>query len=257
MIAFYFSHDRLFYPAVDVITAQLVLAVGGVDVKESADDGEYGNIKGPAAEIVDHDPFFLVLFKTIGEGRSGWFVDHPYDIDARYLPRIFYRLALAVRKVRRHRDHGILEFYSHPLLGVRKYFLDHMGADVLGRVVSPPDLFPEPRAHLPFDGGNRPRRIGDHVAFCDLAHHHLAALFEINDRGSVDIALPVLYHRRLVHLNERHFRVGGTKIDTQYSSFFEHFITSCSFSCEEFDRACHLFWPAFFPKECFFSRKGM
>ena len=87
-------HDAL----VDVVAAQVRVAIGGLDFDHALANFQDGNIKSSAAEVVDGNRFVLLLVQAVGERRRRGFVDDALHFQAGDLAGIFGGLALASLK---------------------------------------------------------------------------------------------------------------------------------------------------------------
>ena len=65
---------------VKIVTAKMSIAGSGLDLEGAFADVQNGNIKCPAAEVIDCDDFILLLIQTIGQCGRGRFVDDSDDI---------------------------------------------------------------------------------------------------------------------------------------------------------------------------------
>ena len=96
-------HDAL----VEVVAAQVGVAVGRLDFDDAFADFENGNIERAAAEVIDGDGLVLLLVEPVGQRGRGRLVDDALDVKAGNLARVLGGLALRVVEVRRNRDHGL------------------------------------------------------------------------------------------------------------------------------------------------------
>src|SRR6185436_5142477 len=78
-------HDAL----VEVVTAEVGIAVGRLDFEDAIADLENGDIEGAATQVIDDDPFVLLFVQARGEGCSCRFIDNTEDIQAGDLACIF------------------------------------------------------------------------------------------------------------------------------------------------------------------------
>ena len=66
-------------PLVDVVAAEVGVAVGGLDLDHALADLEDRDVEGAAAEVVDGDRLVLLLVEAVGERRGGRLVDEALD----------------------------------------------------------------------------------------------------------------------------------------------------------------------------------
>ena len=64
---------------VEIVPAEVGVAVGGLDLDDVVADLEDGDVEGPAAEIEDGDRLVLLLVEAVGQGRRRRLVDDPLD----------------------------------------------------------------------------------------------------------------------------------------------------------------------------------
>ena len=68
---------------IEVVAAQIGVAVGGFDLEDAFADLEHGDVEGAAAQIVDGDPLVFFLVETVGQRRGGRLVDDAQDVQIR------------------------------------------------------------------------------------------------------------------------------------------------------------------------------
>ena len=96
--------DRL----VEVVAAEVVVAVRRLDVIHALAELEHGDVERPAAEIEDEDRVLgTLLVEAVRESRGRRLVDDAEDVEAGDLARVLCRLALRVVEVGGNRDHGV------------------------------------------------------------------------------------------------------------------------------------------------------
>ena len=92
---------------VDVVAAQVRIAVGRLHFDHAVADFEDRNVERAAAEIVDRDGLVLLLVEPVCERGRGRLVDDAHHFQAGDLTGIFRRLALRIVEVRGNRDHRL------------------------------------------------------------------------------------------------------------------------------------------------------
>ena len=90
---------------VNVVAAQMGIAIGGDHLKDAFMQLENGDVEGSAAEIVDGDDAFFLAIETIGQGGGCGLIDQAQNFKARHASRILGRLPLSIIEVGRHGDH--------------------------------------------------------------------------------------------------------------------------------------------------------
>ena len=92
---------------VPVVTTEVVVAGGRLDLDHALADLEQGHVERAAAEVEDEDGLVVALVEPVGERGRGRLVDDPRDGEPRDLAGLLGRLALRVGEVRRHGDHRV------------------------------------------------------------------------------------------------------------------------------------------------------
>ena len=113
---------------VEVVAAQVRVAVGGADLEHALPEVEDGDVEGAAAEVEHEDRLVVLLVEAVRErGRRG-LVDDAHDLEAGDLAGVLGGLALRVVEVRRHGDDRLVDLLAQVLLGVPLELLqDHRG----------------------------------------------------------------------------------------------------------------------------------
>jgi hypothetical protein len=102
---------------VEILAAQMGVAVGGLDFKHPVADLHDGNVEGAAAQIEHGDLLFLFLVQTIGQRCGSGFVDNALDIQSGNPAGILGGLSLAVVEVGRDGNHRIGDRLAQVCLG--------------------------------------------------------------------------------------------------------------------------------------------
>ncbi len=203
---------------VPVVTAEVGVAVGGLDLDDALADLQQGHVEGAATEVEDEDRLVVLLVQAVGQGSGGRLVDDPQDLQAGDLARLLRRGALGVVEVRRDRDHGVGHVLTEVGLGVPLQLLEHSRRDLLRRVLLPVDAaaFREPPVALPDVPLDRPRGavdVGDRLPLGDLSDEDLSALAESHHGRGRPVSLGVRDDRGLAALQNRDHRVGRTQVN--------------------------------------------
>ena len=235
---------------VPVVAAEVVVAVGRLDLEDAVADLEDGHVERAAAEVEDEDRLLLVaLVEAVGQRGRGRLVDDAQDLEAGDLAGVLGGLALHVVEVRGDGDDRLRDGLAEVLLGVGLELLQDHRRDLLGRVVLALDVdldaavlalrdlvgdglalrggLLELAADEALDRLDRVLRVGDRLVLRGLAHDALAVLAERDDRRRGAIAFGVDDDGRLAALEDGHRRVGGTEVDTENLG---HCVTPLSFT---------------------------
>ena len=89
---------------VDVVAAQVGVAVGGLHFDHAVAHFQDRDIEGAAAEVVDGDGFVLLLVQPVGQRGRGRLVDDAHHFQAGDLAGVLGGLALRVVEVGRNGD---------------------------------------------------------------------------------------------------------------------------------------------------------
>ena len=127
---------------VEVVAAQVRVAVGGEHLEDVVADVEDGDIERAAAEVEDGDLLVLLLLQAVGQGGRGGLVDDALDLEARDLAGVLGGLALGVVEVRRHGDDRPVDLLAQVVLGGLLEVLEDHGRDLRRRVLLAADVRP-------------------------------------------------------------------------------------------------------------------
>ena len=97
---------------VDVVAAQVGVAVGGLHFHHAVAHFEDGDVERAAAEVVDGDGFVLLLVEPVGQRRGGRLIDDAHDFQAGDLAGVFGGLALRVVEIGRDGDDGLGDLFA-------------------------------------------------------------------------------------------------------------------------------------------------
>ena len=185
---------------VPVVASQERVAVGGLDLEDPFANVQYGDIEGPAAQIVHGDQFICLLLQSVGQRGGCGLVDDAQHVKAGDLARVFGGLALRIVEVSRDCDHCLHYRFAQVGLGIPLELLQDHGRDLRWRVFLVPHGHPgiailllddlvgqklacflnlwiaELAAHEALDGEDRVLRVGDGLALGDLPHHPFSRL---------------------------------------------------------------------------------
>ena len=112
LILLEFLNQPVDNPLVDVVAAQVRIAVGRLHLDHAVAHFEDRDVEGAAAEIVNGDRFVLLAIEPVSERRRRRFIDDAKNLEARNLTGIFRRLPLRVVKIRGHRDDGLSDLLA-------------------------------------------------------------------------------------------------------------------------------------------------
>ncbi len=236
-----FLHQPVDHPLVDVVAAEVRVAVGGFHFHYAVAYFENRNVERAAAEIVHGDGFVGLLVQAVSERRRRRLIDDAHHFKTRNLSGVFGGLALRVVEVRRHRNDRLGDFLAQVGFGRFFQFPQNHCGDLGWRIPFPHDLdarvavlagdnlignqlhflgdFIEPAAHEALNRINCVLRIRDGLPFRYRANQPLTTLGESDYRRSGPSAFLVGDNNRLPTLHHGHDRIGRSQV---YPNDFTH-----------------------------------
>src|SRR3989442_74065 len=124
--------DPVHHALVEIVAAQVRVAVGGLDLEHALADLEHRDVEGAAAQVVDGDRLVLLLVEAVGEGGRRRLVDDAQHLEAGDLAGVLGRLPLGVVEVGGHGDDGLRDLLAQVGLGRLLQLAQDHGGD-LGR----------------------------------------------------------------------------------------------------------------------------
>ena len=178
-----FGEDPIDECAVDIVAAEMGIAVGREHLEDAFLDAENRNIESAAAEVEHRDVAGRHLVEAVGERRGGRFVHEAHDFKAGEAAGVLGGLALAVVEVGGHGDYDALDFFvfvvAKRAFGALFERAQNFGGDLRGREDALADL----KAH------DRAAQIGEGVARAIFGRYFVAAESHIALDGSDDGAV--------------------------------------------------------------------
>ena len=187
-------------PLVDVVSAQVGVSVGGLDLHHAFAHFQDGDVEGAAPEIVDGDGLVFLLVQAVGQSGRGGLVDDSQNLQTGDFPRILGGLTLGVVEVGGNGDHGLGDLLSQVLVGSGLHLVQNHGRDFRRAVLLAHDRNPDVvvgrpsylvrddlhllvhfrilAAHESLDGINRILRVGYRLPFGDLSDQPFPSLGE-------------------------------------------------------------------------------
>ena len=220
-------HDAL----VEIIAAEVGVAVGGKDFDNAVADVQNGDIERAAAEVIDHDLLLGFLVDAVGQSGCGRLIDDTLDVKTRDLACVLGGLTLCVVEVCGNGDNGLGDGAAQICLGVRLQLLqDHRG-DLLRGVLLAVDVDFIIGAHVALDGRDGAVGVRDGLTLCDLTDHTLTGLRERDDGRGGAVAFGIGDDDGFAAFHDCYTAVGCTKIDTNNLTHnqFLQFISRNSF----------------------------
>ena len=116
------------HPLIEVIAAQVRIAVGGTHLEGALAELEDRYVEGAAAEVVHGDVVIVFLVETVGERGGGRLVDDAQHLQPRDFARVLGRVALAIVEVGGDGDDRLGDRLAQVRFGVLLQLLqDHRG----------------------------------------------------------------------------------------------------------------------------------
>ncbi|MPM41849.1 hypothetical protein SDC9_88509 [bioreactor metagenome] len=222
---------------VEVVPAEMGIAVGGIHFKDAVADFQNRDIEGSAPEVVNRNGFIALLVQPVGQRGRGRFVDDAQHFQSGDLAGVLGGLALAVVEVGRHRDHRLLDFLAKIGLGVGFQLLEDHRRNFRRRIALVADLdvsvavgglghfIRHPAAvdgdffilapHEPLDRKNSLFGIGDRLTLGGLPDQPFAGFGESDNGRRGAHAFRVRQDFGFAVIDHRHAAVGGPEVDTE------------------------------------------
>src|SRR3989442_1609538 len=127
--------DPVHHALVEIVAAQVRVAVGGLDLEHALADLEHRDVEGAAAQVVDGDRLVLLLVEAVGEGGRRRLVDDAQHLEAGDLAGVLGRLPLGVVEVGGHGDDGLRDLLAQVGLGRLLQLAQDHGGDLGRRVL--------------------------------------------------------------------------------------------------------------------------
>ena len=116
LVFFEFLGDPVDQSLVYIIAAQMGVAIGRFDFHDIFADFQNGNIKSPAAKIIDGDQLIFLLVHAISQSCRRGFVDNALDFQTGNFAGVLGSLALGVIEIGRNRDYRFGDFFTKIIL---------------------------------------------------------------------------------------------------------------------------------------------
>ena len=119
---------------IEIVAAELRVAVRRLDVKNSIGDAQQGDVKGASTKVEDQDPFDGAAIKSVGQSCCGGLVEDALHRDARQASGVAGGLALRIIEIGGHGHHRRLHRFTQVSGRVIHQFADDAGHQLFGRV---------------------------------------------------------------------------------------------------------------------------
>lgn len=104
---------------VEVLTSQVSVTSGGLDLENALLDGKKGHIEGSSSQIEDENVALALnlLIETVGDGSSGGLVDNAENVETSDQTSVLGSLTLRISEVCRDCDDRVVDGSSQVGLG--------------------------------------------------------------------------------------------------------------------------------------------
>ena len=127
---------------VEVLTTQVGVTVGGLDLEHTLLDLQNGDIESTTAKIVDGDNTVSLLLQTVGQSGSSGLVDDTQDVQTGDLTGVLGGLTLRVIEVGRNGNDGVLDGLAEVVLSSLLHLAEDETTDLRRRVLLATGLDP-------------------------------------------------------------------------------------------------------------------
>ena len=208
-----FVHEVLHDALIEVVAAQMGVAVGGQNLDHAVADIQNRDVERAAAKVIHHDLLLSFLVNAVSQRGRRRLVDDTLDLQARDLARVLGRLTLGVIEICRNGDDSLGNRAAQISLCVSLQLLqDHRGNFLRG-VLLAVDVDLVVGAHVTLDGRDGALVVRDRLTLCDLTDHTLAGLRERHNGRGGAVAFRVCDNDGLAAFHNCYTAVGSTKID--------------------------------------------
>ena len=123
-------------PLVKVLSAEVCIASGGLDLENSVVNGKKGHVKCAPAQVKHKDVFFGLLgaVQAIGNGRCSGLVEHALHLQTCDRASVLGGLPLCVVEIRGHRNNRVGHCFAQKSFGRLLHLPKNHGRYLLRRV---------------------------------------------------------------------------------------------------------------------------
>ena len=198
--------QEIYQYRVQIVAAQVRVAVGAEHLEDVVADIEDRNIERSAAEVEDRNLLVLFLLQPVRQCRGGGLIDYPLDLKPGDFAGVLGRLTLRVVEVSRDGDDRAGDRLAQVILGGLLQILQNHRRNLRWSVFLAPDVdlnqfiggpgdfvgdyllfrrdFMVSPAHETLYGKHGVLRVCDLLMPCNLAHEPFALIGETNHRRS-------------------------------------------------------------------------
>src|SRR5262249_23838021 len=199
--------DPLDQSLVNVVSAQVRVAVCRFHLDHALTDFQDRDVEGPAPEVEDRDGLVLLLVQAVSQRRRRRLIDYAQHVQAGDLAGVLGGLALRIVEVGRDSDDGLRDFLAQIIFGRLLQLLQYHGRDFRWRIFLPPGHY----AHVSIRSlsdfvRNLPDLIADFIKpAAHEAFYRIDCIFRVGDR----LTLRHLANQTVAVFGESHHRRRG------------------------------------------------
>ena len=202
-------HDTV----IEVIAAQMAVAVGSSYFEYAVSQIEDGYIECAAAQIINEEAVFLAVFdlvKAVSQRGCGRFVDDTEDIQSCNLACVLGCLTLSICEVCRAGNNCIGYLFTEVCFCIDLQLLKDHSGNFLWCVFLAVDINGVITAHMTFDGNDGTGRVGYSLALSQLADESFAGLGEADNGWCQTGTFRIRNNDRFAAFHNCDYRVGST-----------------------------------------------
>ncbi len=232
-----FRGQKLDEPLVEVLAAQVGVAIGRFDLENALAQLQDRNVERSPAQVEDGDLLVLLLVQAVSQGGRRRLVDDPEHVQAGDLAGVLGGLPLGVVEVGRHGDDRVRDFFAQIVLGGLFHLHQDHRRNFRGAVISAPDRhlgIPVRRfrnlegayglvildftgavlpSDHPLDGINGVLGVRNCLPLGDLADQPLATVRESNHGGRRAVPLLIGYNDGISTFHDGDTRICRSQIN--------------------------------------------
>ena len=141
---------------------------------------EDGYVEGTAAKVIYQYSVVIGFVDTVCKSCCSRFVDDTQYFEASDFTSVFSSLTLAIREVCRNGDYCLMNGFTKIFFSVVFQFLQYHCGNFFRRVFLAVDFYFVGSTHMTFNGAYSSVRVGNSLAFCQLANKAFTVFGEAN-----------------------------------------------------------------------------
>ena len=195
---------------VEVVAAQMGVAVGSFYFEYAVTHFEDGYVEGTAAKVIYQYGVVIGFVDAVSKSCCGRFVDDTQYFETSNFTCVFSSLTLAVREVCRNSDNCLGYGFAQVFFCVTFQFLQNHCGNFFRRVFFAVDVNFVGSTHMTFNGAYSSVRVGNSLAFCQLTNKAFTAFGEANNGRGQAATFLVSNNGRFATFHNSNNRVSST-----------------------------------------------